>query len=107
MVPCAAQRMARASGWDPLASNVVVDIPRVAACESALMPPNEGVPADELVDVELKRLGDTCIGDPEINVIGEVVECGYERMAGVGQPLRTKIPHHVIVAGDGDRRAAA
>src|SRR6266542_502704 len=88
VVPGAAHRVARNSGRNPLVMDVVIDIPLVPTGDTALMSPNEGVTTGELIDIEFKPLGDTWVADPEVNLIGEIVERGNQRVAVVGQTLR-------------------
>ena len=76
MVPRAADWVAGNSGRHPLMIDVIVDVPFMAAGDSALMSPNVGFPAGELVNVELQTLRDTGIFHPEIHVIGETVKSG-------------------------------
>jgi hypothetical protein len=57
------------------AKNLIVpSVPLVAAVNSALMTPDVGLAVHKLVYVELQGLRVTGISNPEIHVIGEVVQ---------------------------------
>jgi len=56
VVPRAADWVAGYSGRNPLMIGVVVDVPLVAARDSALVAPNVRFSTGELIDVELQRL---------------------------------------------------
>ena len=87
MIPCAADRVAGNSGRHPLVIYVVVDVPLVPASNPALMSPNVGLSAHELVDVELHGLRHAGISHPEVNVIGEIMQARNDGVIGVLQPL--------------------
>ena len=97
MIPCAADRVAGNSGRHPLVIYVVVDVPLVSASNPALMAPNVGFPAGELVNVELQTLRNTGIFHPEVNVVGEIVKAGIQRVFCVCKALRGKAADEMVV----------
>ena len=56
MVPRTAHGIARNARGYPLLIDIVIDIPLVAASDSALVTPNKRMATRELIDVELQRL---------------------------------------------------
>ena len=97
MVPRYADRVARHSSRHPLMVDIIVDVPLMAASNPALMAPNVGFPAGELVNVELQTLRNTGIFHPEVNVVGEIVKAGIQRVFCVCKALRGKAADEVVV----------
>src|SRR3954464_616043 len=97
MIPCPADRIAGHSGRHPLVIYVVIDVPLVPASNPALMSPNVGFSASELINIELQRLRHTRIFHPEVNVIGEIVKGGIQRLFCVREALRGKAADEMVV----------
>ena len=100
MVPGICHRIAGNASRMPLLAGIVPDVPLVAPSDPAFMSPNVGVAVNELVDIELQRLRDAEIFDVKIDIVGEVVEVGDDRMVGVGHALRGEVPDQVVVPED-------
>src|SRR5215813_9325688 len=81
----------------PFLSDVVPDVPLIAASDTAFMSPDVRIPVDELVDVELESLRLADVLGIEVDVVGEVVQAGNQGFVCVGKPLRRKIANEVIV----------
>jgi len=54
--------------------------------------PDERLTIDELVDIELERLGCADIGRVEIDVVGEIVDIGTIEWPVSGKPCEEKSP---------------
>src|SRR5581483_734786 len=100
MVPCIADGIAGNAGLIPVLAGVVPNVPLMATCGSALVAPDELFPADELVDIKLESLRKFNVLHEEINVIGEVVIFGNDRMVGVVNILGREITNQVVVPQD-------
>src|SRR5437763_14232741 len=97
MVPLVEQRIASNASGNPLCIGIVPDVPLVAAAGAALVAPGEAHVIEELVDVELQRLGRLQVTSPEIDVVGEVMQRGHDGMTGVGHALRGEVSDEVVV----------
>ena len=100
MVPSVALRVARNTARNPLLLPVVPRVPLMTTGYAALMAPNVRLPAHELIDVELERLRIIGIVDPEVDVVGKVVEGRNQRFAEIWKTLRRKVSDQVIVPKD-------
>jgi len=87
MIPGVTLRIAGYSAGHPMFALIAPGVPLVAAGNSALMSPNVGLPAHELVDVELHGLRHAGISYPEVNVIGEIMQARNDGLIGVLDPL--------------------
>src|SRR5580692_6118962 len=77
--------------------DVVPDVPFVAAGNTAFMAPDEAQIIEELVHVELNRLGEPKVGSVEPHVVSEVVERGNQRVIVVRQALRRVSADQMVV----------
>src|SRR5579863_263290 len=83
VVPGICQRIAGDARRVPGLAGIVPDVPFVAAGDAAFMSPNVGVAAHELVYIELQSLRDAEIFHVKIDIVGEVVEVGDDRLVVV------------------------
>src|SRR6266481_3243003 len=97
MVPRIVHRIAGHTRRNPFLTWIVPDVPFVSSHNPAFMSPDERLAIDELIDIELQRLGGTDIGRIERNVVSKVVHVGNNRAIGIGKTLRGKITDQVIV----------
>ena len=88
MVPRIVYGITGNSGRMPFLPWIVPDVPFIPSDNPAFMPPDEGLAIDELIDIELQRLGDAQIRRVELDVVGEIVEIGSNGMTGIVQTLR-------------------
>ena len=100
MVPGTCQRIAGNASRVPLLTGIVPDVPLIATGDPAFVPPNVGLATDELVDIELQCLRDAGIFNIKINIVGEVVEVGDDRLVGVGHALRGEVSYQMVVPED-------
>ena len=97
VIPGIVVGIARNSSRYPFFVYVIVRVPLVPTCDSALMAPDETHRCNELVDVELKCLGSGDVVCIEIDVVHEIVKTRNQRVAGVINPLRRKVPDDVVI----------
>ena len=97
VVPGLAHRFAGDAGGRPLLIDVVPDIPLMAASDPAFVSPDEPLPVEELVEIELQGLGQLQVGSVEVHVVGKVVEGRNQGVICVRQTLRRKVSDQVIV----------
>ena len=76
----------------PFLALIVPDVPFVAACDPALMAPDEGLSIDELVDIEFQRLRCRQIRAEKIDVVNEIVSRRRDRVIRIENALRGKSP---------------
>src|SRR5258708_4543389 len=88
MIPGVALRLARNTGGRPLLVLVVVDVPFVPARNTTFVAKDETLVVKELVDVKLQSLRKSQIISIKVNVVGEVMQSGDQRMLRVGHALR-------------------
>ena len=67
-------RSARNSGVDPVAGSIAPDVPLGAVFDVALCAEDELVCAVRLVDIKLKRLRRSGIGDVKVHVVSEILD---------------------------------
>src|SRR5579864_7307955 len=97
MVPGIAFGIARNSAGNPVLSSIAPSVPFVATINPAFVPPDVGFSVHKLVNVKLQRLRITGISNPEINVIGKVMEGGSQCLAEVRKSLRREVTDQVII----------
>src|SRR5712691_7351259 len=97
MVPGIVHRIAGHTCRNPFLTWIVPDVPLVSSNNPAFVAPNERLAIDELIDIELQRLGGADIGSKKIDVIGKVVDVGNNCVTSIGKTLRGKITDQVIV----------
>src|SRR5262249_24769430 len=74
VVPGVADRVAWNAAGNPMFLLIVPGVPLITAKDATFVPPDVGFSADELVDIELQGLRVIDVHDPEIDVVGEVVQ---------------------------------
>src|SRR5207302_7786645 len=72
-------------------------IPLMPSSDTALVTPDERFSAEELVDIELQRLGSSDVVGVEPNVVSEVVQARNQRLFCIGQALGREVADQVIV----------
>ena len=97
VIPRIVLGIARNSSRDPFLVYVIVCVPLVATCNSALVAPDETLGSHELIDVELKCLGSGDVICIEIDVVDEIVKTWNQGVTGVINPLGRKVPDDVVV----------
>ena len=88
MVPGIGKGVARYASRVPCLTGIIPDVPLIATRYPAFMPPNVGIAINKLVDIELQRLGGAKIIGVKIDIVGEIVDVGDNRVVKSG-PLLT------------------
>ncbi len=87
VIPCFVVGIARHAGWNPVLGDVVPDIPLMSAGDSAFVAPNEAHSVEELIDVEFQRLREGKIAPVEVDVVGEIMKIGNDRVIPIEHAL--------------------
>src|SRR5229473_2993225 len=85
------------AGGNPFRVSIVPDGPVVPVSDAALVAPDKAHAVEELINVELQRLGKSEVGAIEVHVIGEVVVVVHLVVILIGHALRGEIANQVIV----------
>ena len=100
VVPCIALGIARHASRHPALIHVVVGVPFVTACDSAFVAPDEALAVlgpCKLVDIKLQGLRVRDVRGVEVDVVNEIVGIVGQGVTIVGETLRRKRTHQVIV----------
>src|SRR6266849_5932107 len=85
------------AGGNPFRVSIVPDGPVVPVSDAALVAPDKAHTVEELINVELQRLGKSEVSAIEVHVIGEVVVVVHFVVILIGHALRGEVPNQVIV----------
>jgi hypothetical protein len=61
------------------------------------MSPDKRLATDELIDIEFNRLGCGQIGYIEVNIVGEIMQIGNDRVVWIRHSLGRKISDEMVI----------
>lgn len=97
VIPGIAIGIARYSSRKPRLILIVPDVPFVPARDATFMSPDKRLATDELIDIEFNRLGCGQIGYIEVNIVGEIMQIGNDRVVWIRHSLGRKISDEMVI----------